>query len=120
MSNQQIKTWELKDLSLDNLINRAKLIPDNNPEKFIILKNDEAKSVYSYLGQVIDENVFVIEDSPDGVKKYYVIFARPLLPCEMPGEQYVSTIPVPGSPKPNFKLTCYPSDGVLPIPAAIP
>lgn len=120
MSNQQIKIWKLKDLPLDNLINREKLIPDNNGESFLILKNNEAKSVYSYFGQVIDENVFVIEDLPDGVKKYYAIFVRPLLPYEMPGEWYVSTIPVPGSPKPDFKLTCYPSDGVLPIPTAAP
>lgn len=118
MFDQQIKIWEMKDWPLENLINSAKLMPDSNGEKFIILNTDEAKSVYSYLGEVIGLSAFVVEDSQDGIKKYYALFARPLLPHEMPSESYVSTIPVPGSTKPDFKLTCYPSDGILPVPAS--
>jgi hypothetical protein len=53
----------------------------------------------------------------DGNKKYYALFARPLLPYEVLGDYGMSEIPAPGSPEPNFKLTCYPSDGVLPIPS---
>jgi hypothetical protein len=117
--NQQIKIWELKDLPLGSLIDRTKLLPDGFG-KFIILNNNEAKSVYSYLDEVIDLNVFVIEDSKVGVKKYYALFARPLLPYEIPGELYMSTIPAPSTTKPNFNLTCYPSDGILPISITIP
>ncbi len=69
---------------------------------------------------VFPSHIFVIEDSKDGVKKYYALFARPLLPYEIPGELYMSTIPAPNSTKPNFNLTCYPSDGILPISITIP
>ena len=100
------------------LINRAELLPDRGDLRFIILNGQDAQLLYDYFGNLIGEDYFFIEDPQDG-NKYYEIFARPLLPYEIAGEYdtgYISMVPAPDAPKPNFKLTCYPSDGVLPIP----
>jgi hypothetical protein len=55
---------------------------------------------------------------PDGTSQYFAVTVRPLLPFEKIelNEDRMSDITAPDSEKPNFKLTCHPSDGVLPIP----
>ena len=111
--------WQFGNLPLEKLINDAETIPGSGDRKIIILSGKDAISLYDYLGNVIDLRIFGLEDTNQGVKRYYELFARPLLPYEIPGEYqtgYMSIIPAPDSPKPNFKLTCYPTDGVLSIP----
>jgi len=109
-------TWQLKNLSLKSLIDKAKVDIYDENIRSIILNGEEAKSIYSYFGNEIVTRVFE-QEMPDGTKRYYALAIRPLLPYELPGEYGgMSQIPAPDSPKPNFKLTCYPSDGVLPIP----
>ena len=112
------KYGENNNISIISLLNDAEFLRDNEYQKFVILNGRDAQSLYDYFGNVIGIDYFYIEDpkEEDG-KKYYEVFVRPLLPYEMPSGSYLSTIPVPDLPKPNFKLTCYPSDGVLPIPS---
>ena len=100
------------------MINEAELLPDRGDLRFIVLNGQDAQLLYDYFGNLIGSDHFFIEDSK-GEKNYYLVFARPLLPYEMPGEYntgYMSIIPMPDTPKPNFKLICYPTDGVLSIP----
>jgi hypothetical protein len=115
--NLQAKVWELESMPLVSLINEAELLPDRGDLRSIILSGQEAQLLYDYFGNLIGSDYFFTED-PKGGKNYYEVFVRPLLPYEMPGEYhtgYMSILPVPDVPKPNFKLTCYPTDGVLPI-----
>jgi hypothetical protein len=111
------QNWQFENYSIEKLIEQADTtIPELN-EKLVVLKGDDARSVYGYLGESLGIRIFV-EEMQDGTKKYYALSARPLLPYEIPGDDNdLSQIPAPGSPKPNFKLTCYPSDGILSIPA---
>jgi hypothetical protein len=110
------KIWQLKSPSFKNLLKRIDIDPQSGTAYTTILNGNEARLVYNFLGEVKAVQVFVI-DEPDGSKKYYALLARPLLPYEVLGDYGdMSEIPVPDSPKPNFKLTCRPSDGVLPIP----
>ncbi len=111
------KNWQLKSPSFGNLLKRIDANPQSDIPNSMILIGDEARLVYSFLGEVESVQVFVI-DEPDGTKKYYALLARPLLPYEVLGDYGMSQIPAPDSSKPNFKLTCYPSDGVLPIPTS--
>ena len=107
----------MKNPSLKTLIERAKAEAYDKNIRSIILNGEEAKSVYTYFGKELVTRVFE-QEMPDGTKKYYAVDIRPLLPYELSGEYGgASQIPAPDSPKPNFKLTCHPSDGVLPIPA---
>jgi len=110
--------WQLNKPSLGDLLKRV----DLNPQSFnntIIMKGNEALVVYNYLGEVENTQVFAL-DMPDGNKKYYALFARPLLPYEVLSDYGdLSKIPAPDSPKPSFKLTCYPSDGILSIPESL-
>jgi len=114
----QVENWKFKKMSLIVSINNAEFLSDNDYQKFIILNGRDAQLLYDYFGNLIGTDYFFIEDSKGG-KNYYEVLVRPLLPYEKPGEYstgYMSTIPAPDAPKPNFKLTCYPSDGTLPIP----
>ena len=112
-----IPTWQLKSPSLKTLIERADTDTYDENIKSIILDGDEAKSVYAYFGNSMVTRVFE-QEMPDGTKRYYALHVRPLWPYELPGDYGgMSQIPAPDSPKPNFKLTRYPSNGILPIPA---
>lgn len=114
--SETIPTWQLESPSLKTLIERADTTTYGEDMKFIILDGSEAKSVYQYFGNSIVTHVFE-QEMPDGTKEYYALKVRPLLPYELPGGyREMSQIPAYGSPKPNFKLTCHPSDGILPIP----
>lgn len=114
-----IPTWQLKSPSLKTLTERAHVSAYDENIRSIILDGKEAKSVYTYFGSSMVTRVFE-QEMLDGTKEYYALHVRPLLPYELPGEYHrVGQIPAPGSPKPNFKLTCYPSDGVLPTPASL-
>ncbi|MBI5352077.1 MAG: hypothetical protein HZB50_05520 [Chloroflexi bacterium] len=104
------KEWRLKTPSFANMF--AKIDYDNYPyEHYLVLTDEEAVKVYRFLGGTFGEDIYY-ELKSNGEKKYFTLFARPVLPYELPGKQ----IPAPNSTKPNFKLICYPSDGVLPIP----
>jgi hypothetical protein len=117
--SETIPTWQLESPSLKTLIERADTTTYGEDMKSIILDGSEAKSVYQYFGNAIVTRVFE-QEMPDGTKEYYALKVRPLLPYELLGEyRSMSQIPAQGSPKPNFKLSCYPSDGVLPIPASL-
>jgi hypothetical protein len=114
-----IPTWQLNSPSLRTLMERAHVSAYDENIRSIILDGKEAKSVYTYFENSMTTRVFEQEMS-DGTKEYYALHVRPLLPYELPGEYHrVGQIPAPGSPKPNFKLTCYPSDGVLPVPTLV-
>lgn len=114
--SKPVPTWQLKNLSLKTLIERAKVDVNDKNIRSIILDGQEARSVYNYLGDETVTRLFE-QDESNGTKKYYAVDIRPLLPYELPGKYGgMSQMPAPGSPKPNFKLSCHPSDGVLPIP----
>ena len=113
----QVKNWEFNKVPLTQLINKADMSPDREDLRLIILSGQDARLLYDYFGNLISSDFFFIEDL-NSERNYYEILVRPLLPYETLGENYtgyISTIPVPNAPNPDFKLTCYPSDGVLPI-----
>ena len=113
------QTWQLKNPTFDDLLKRVASYPEGRGNNVVIVNNNEAKTVYNFLDDVEATKVFVV-DTADGKKAYYALLARPLLPYEILGDYDISQLPAPGSPKPNFKLSCYPSDGVLSIPTPIP
>lgn len=109
--------WPFESISLADLWTKSGSLDYIHWDHFVVLYGDQAKNVYSFFGEAFyDAGAIVYEENPDGTKTQYLVFARPLLPYEYP--QY--PIPTPGTPKPNFKLSCYPSDGVLPIPTSLP
>ncbi len=82
--------------------------------QYTVLGGEEARMVYKYLEQFYGTAVFY-EENIKGEKEYFLVSERPLLPYEQL-DDYSSQIAGSDIPKPNFTLTCYPSDGILPIP----
>jgi hypothetical protein len=105
--------WPLKSPSLASIFNIAGSNAEKNLQQYYVLDKEDANSVYDFFGDSFsDSGEIVVEDNVA-----YLVFARPLLPYEKP-ELGASLIPTPGATKANTKLICYPSDGVLPIPAS--
>ncbi|RJP54563.1 MAG: hypothetical protein C4583_02195 [Anaerolineaceae bacterium] len=105
--------WPLVDPSLAKLFAEGGLsLPDF--DQYLIIENLDATAVDNAIKHSYSDNAFFFEII-DGVKKYYSISYRPVLPYELP-EERLSVIPALGTKKPNFTLTCYPSDGILSIP----
>lgn len=107
------RMWAVTGPSLSELSKRIDL-SGNSATNYAILSGDEADSVYDFFGQSYTVDLLYEKDI-DGDNEYYLLLARPLLPYELP-DYYYTQIPGPDTPKPDFKLTCASSDGVLPIP----
>lgn len=113
-SNENPKEWAQNAPSLTSMF--AKIDYGNNDASFryLVLTGRNANVVYHFLNESFGADYYY-ELKNNGERVYYVLSARPVLPYELP-LGYTSQIPAPGSVKPDFKLTCYPSDGVLPTP----
>jgi hypothetical protein len=113
-NNENPKEWARNAPSLASMF--AKIDYGNNDASFryLVLTGRDADVVYHFLNESFGADYYY-ELKNNGEKIYYVLSARPVLPYELPLD-YTSQIPAPGSVKPDFKLTCYPSDGILPIP----
>jgi hypothetical protein len=111
------QTWQLENVSLQYLLDRSSVYVSGSEERFVELYNNDAKSLYAYLGETDAVHVFV-KNNPDGTQKYIALKARPLLPYETLGDYgaQISVLPDPNFPKLNLKLSCVPSDGILSIP----
>jgi hypothetical protein len=111
------QSWDLNTPSLRKLLQQSTIFMQDSEEKYIELHGSEAKAVYAYLGSTDAVHIFE-QTMPDSTKQYFALQARPLLPFEKIelNDDRMNGITAPDSEKPKFKLTCHPSDGVLPIP----
>jgi hypothetical protein len=105
------KQWPLQSPTLSELHKKtgsAVNLPGND---YAILEGRDAQVVFEHFGKSYDWQGDLVFENDIA----YVVFARPFLPYEKP-QLYVSQFPATDAPKPDFKLTCRPSDGLLPIP----
>lgn len=110
------REWSLQRTSLKALFEEGGTSINDKNQRYLVLNGSRARAIYDFVGQTYSYEDVFFEDYPDGSKKYYVLFARPLLPYELPVSNSASQIPAPYFPKPDTKLSCHPSDGILPIP----
>jgi hypothetical protein len=109
----QAVEWPLAYPSLANLFAEGGLLPPNL-DQYLIVNNPDATAIDNVLKNSYSDNDFFFEIT-DGIKKYYSISYRPIIPYEIPEDPF-AIIPAPETRKPDFDLRCYPSDGILPIP----
>ena len=107
------RMWTVTKPSLADLSKRIDL-SGKSTTNYAILSGDEVEVVYEFFGQSYAVDLLYEKDI-NGDNEYYLLLERPLLPYELP-DFYFTQIPAPDTPKPNFNLTCYLEDGVLPIP----
>lgn len=112
-NNENTKEWTPKAPSLASMFAKIDYGDNEFSNHYLVLTGKDADVVYQFLNKSFGEDYYY-ELKNSGEKIYYVLSARPVLPYELPLD-YTSKIPAPGSVKPDFKLTCYPSDGILPI-----
>lgn len=113
----EFSKWPLGEPSLADLLERSTASSPEEWNRYILLDGAEAQRVYEAIGRYSIHPGYFYEEI-DGVRKNYYILLHPLLPYEAPEPEnyYLAQIPAPGIEKPNFTLTCYPSDGTLPLP----
>jgi hypothetical protein len=107
------KQWTLEYPTLAELHAQtgfSTYLPDTNTE-YVVLDDKNARMVFDLLeesyawdGDIVFENGLA-----------YEVFARPLLPYEIP-KMRVSDFTASDAPESTFELHCYPTDGTLPIP----
>jgi len=96
--------WPIAGISLTQ-------VPLENGTGSLLLRGEEGRAVYEALGGTVQTRGY-----SEAGRNFYVL-ARPLLPYESPaGAGYPWQIPSPDVPTSTVELTCYPEDGVLPIP----
>lgn len=112
-----LSKWPLQKPSLADLFLEGGSSVSDNIHRAFILKGMTAKAVYDALGKFPSVSGYFYEEK-DGIEQYYHLSVDALLPYESPDtdDMHLAQIPAPGTEKPNFTLTCYPSDGILPIP----
>ena len=113
----EVSRWPLSEPSLAVLLERSDSSAPDKRGQFVLLDGFEAQRIYEAMGRfAIDLGYFYEE--VNGVKKNYYVSLHPLLPYEAPETENYSLAQIPGpeTEKPNFTLTCYPTDGILPIP----
>lgn len=109
------REWTLTNLSLDQLSAQVDIMDDEFLNDTIILKGKDASLAFNEFDRSFSlDGRYYFQTSPDGEKEYYLVYARPLLPYEV--QTSPETYEIMDSPKPDFKLKCYPSDGVVPPP----
>jgi hypothetical protein len=113
----EFSKWPLSKPSLANLLERSALSSPDEWSRFVLLDGSEAQRVYEAIGRY-SINLGYFYEEIDGVRKNYYVLIHPLLPYESPKLENgdLAQIPASGTEKPSFTLTCYPSDGILPIP----
>ncbi|MBI5296644.1 MAG: hypothetical protein HY869_14295 [Chloroflexi bacterium] len=113
----EVSKWPLSEPSLANLLERSALSSPDEWSRFVLLDGSEAQRVYEAIGRY-SINLGYFYEEIDGARKNYYVLIHPLLPYESPKIENgdLAQIPAPGTEKPNFTLTCYPSDGILSIP----
>lgn len=101
--------WPFDEFSLAEI--KKITSTDDYPSSFVVIEGKPALSIYSYLGNSFDYGETVRQNGQE-----YAVFARPILPYEIPQFHTWNILPDPNIEPPGFELECYPSDGVLPIP----
>ena len=101
--------WPFEEFSLAEIEKITSA--DGYPSRFIVIEGEPALSIYSYLGNSFDYGETVSQNGQE-----YAVFARPILPYEIPQFHTWNILPDPSVKPPEFELECYPSDKVLPIP----
>jgi hypothetical protein len=113
----EFSKWPLSEPSLADLLERSTTSSPEEWNRYILLDGSEAQRVYEAIGRY-SINLGYFYEEIDGVRKNYYVLIHPLLPYESPKLENgdLAQIPASGTEKPSFTLTCYPSDGILPIP----
>ena len=116
-SSVTLSKWLLQNPTLAELFAEGGSSFSDNIHRALVLKGATAQSVYDALGRYPSVSGYFYEEN-DGVEQYYHLSVDALMPYESPegDDMYLAQIPAPGTENPNFTLTCYPSDGILPIP----
>ncbi|MFZ5857435.1 MAG: hypothetical protein ACOYZ6_11440 [Chloroflexota bacterium] len=103
------REWTLKVPKLVDLHLMTGSAIDDWNEQYVIYQGDIAKNVYRYLADTDISGIFSEGDHQ------YTIFVQVLLPYQLPRRN--SNISVfEDLPLSHPDMTCYPSDGILPIP----
>ncbi len=110
--------WPLQEPTLAD-VSRESAGKNGWPEKPVVLKGEAARKLSDVYDQSNPDPNSGFMVNEDGLT--YPVFIRPLLPLEEPPSlnSYTSQIPYPGAPQYPKSLSCFPSDGVLPIPTPI-
>jgi len=112
-----LSKWPLQKPSLADLFAEGGSSLSDNIYRALVLKGMTAQTVYDALGKYPSVSGYFYENK-NGVEQYYHLSVDVLLPYEADDtdDMHLAQIPAPGTEKPKFTLTCYPSDGILPIP----
>lgn len=108
--NVQWETWSFPALTISTIAAMT-----NPGSSFAVLRKQGALNLHEYLQEAFSLKYYV-EIGRQGERKYYAVYARPLLPYETPGTYAIKT-PTPAPTAVNSKLKCSPADGVMEIPA---
>ncbi|MBI5934874.1 MAG: hypothetical protein HY867_14310 [Chloroflexi bacterium] len=105
--------WKLTTPRLADLHSLTGSAVEKSNGQYVTYRGDIARNIFRDLNNWNDHGVFVEND------RQYTVFAQVLLPYQVinnfPEERgYVATFTDLSNPRPT--LTCYPSDGLLPIP----
>lgn len=112
IQGSELGAWPIERISLSKLFGN-KTSSNSSPQmRFLKLSGEEAVNLFNFVGDSFNDGDTVYEIEKDGSKKYYSIFARPLLPYERPSNNG-SEFFVKGLGKENFTISCFASDGVL-------
>lgn len=101
--------WPFDEISLAEIEKSTSV--DGHISRLFIVEGNPALSIYSHFGNSFASGEIVEENG-----QMYIVFARPILPYEIPQLYTWNILPDPGIKPPEFELECYPSDGVLPVP----
>jgi hypothetical protein len=106
------ENWGFSALTISYMYSKIDYGNAGFDERHTILRKQGATNLYEYLKESFSTKYY-IETNKLGQKSYYAVYARPLLPYEMPGTFDVET-PTPAPI--TAKLKCSPADGVMKIP----
>jgi hypothetical protein len=107
------REWPFQDPSLKSLLSKSGNKPMEFPN-FVVVEGQIARDIYDFMGNSYFVYDVYFNVRGDGVRDYYSVMARPILPYELPSGT-LTRIPAPGSTRPDFSLSCDPGDGILPI-----
>jgi hypothetical protein len=110
-SHSPVVDWFFDEFSLAE-IEKATSVR-GYPSEFYIVEGESVRAMYSYFGNTFGSHGQNVRQNGQD----YIVFARPILPYEIPQFDSWNILPDPSVKPPDFELECYPSDGIMPIPA---
>jgi len=112
----ELGPWPIEHITLAKLFSENSSFSGDVQMHFLKFSGDEAINLYNFVGRSFNDGDTIYEIKNDGSKKYYYLFARPLLPYEQPNNNGIDFY-AKNLGKEDFELSCYPSDGVLSRPS---